>query len=159
MNPQLSSGAKGLKFGLSICLCYFFVCAKTSRILCECAGLVWILTVVYMIITKNLMYWLILSFKQVHLWERSGSVMIFSLNQQRCWTDLKAIKYCIQLYPFRECTGSMVKCLTQDRGAAGSSLTAVTALCPWARHINPSLVLVQPRKTRPYIIERLLMGC
>ena len=30
---------------------------------------------------------------------------------------------------------------------------------PWARHINPSLVLVQPRKTRPYITESLLMGC
>ena len=25
-------------------------------------------------------------------------------------------------------------------------------------NINPSLVLVQPRKTRPYITERLLMG-
>ena len=36
--------------------------------------------------------------------------------------------------------------------------TGVTALCPWARHINPSLVLVQPRKTRPFITERLLMG-
>ena len=52
----------------------------------------------------------------------------------------------------------MVECLTRDRGAAGSSLTGVTALCPWARHINPSLVLVRPRKTRPYITERLLMG-
>ena len=40
----------------------------------------------------------------------------------------------------------------------GSSLTGATALCPWARHINPSLVLVQPRKTRPFITERLLMG-
>ena len=29
---------------------------------------------------------------------------------------------------------------------------------PWARHIYPSLVLVQPMKTRPYITERLLMG-
>ena len=27
------------------------------------------------------------------------------------------------------------------------------------RHIYPSLVLVQPRKTHPYITERLLMGC
>ena len=27
-----------------------------------------------------------------------------------------------------------------------------------ARHIYPSLVLVQPRKTRPYITKRLLMG-
>ena len=40
----------------------------------------------------------------------------------------------------------------------GSSLTGVTVLCPWARHIYPSLVLVQPRKTHPYITERLLMG-
>ena len=29
---------------------------------------------------------------------------------------------------------------------------------PWARHIYPSLVLDQPRKTRPYTTERLLMG-
>ena len=57
-----------------------------------------------------------------------------------------------------ECSGSVVECLTWDRGAAGSSLTSITALCPWARHINPSLVLVQPRKTHPFITERLLMG-
>ena len=58
----------------------------------------------------------------------------------------------------KQCSGSVVECLTRDRGAAGSSLDGVTALCPWARHINPSLVLVQHRKTRPYITERLLMG-
>ena len=52
----------------------------------------------------------------------------------------------------------MVDCLTRDLGAAGSSLTGVTALCPWTRHVNPSLVLVQPRKTHPYINERLLIG-
>ena len=28
-----------------------------------------------------------------------------------------------------------------------------------SKNINPSLVLVQPRKTRPYLTERLLMGC
>ena len=28
---------------------------------------------------------------------------------------------------------AVVECLTQDRGAASSSLTCVTALCPWAR--------------------------
>ena len=49
--------------------------------------------------------------------------------------------------------GPMVECLTRDTEAAGSSLTSVTALCFLARHINPSLVLVQPRKT-----EILLMG-
>ena len=27
-----------------------------------------------------------------------------------------------------------------------------------SKNINPSLVLVQPRKTRPYITKRLLMG-
>ena len=58
----------------------------------------------------------------------------------------------------REHNGSVVECLNRDRGAAGSSLTSIAALCPWARHINHSLVLVQLRKTRPYITERLLMG-
>ena len=59
---------------------------------------------------------------------------------------------------YKRCSGSVVECLTRDREAAGSSLTGVTALCPWARHIYPSLVLVQPRKTRPCLTERLLMG-
>ena len=35
--------------------------------------------------------------------------------------------------PRRERSGSVVECLTRDRGAPGSSLTGVTALCPWAR--------------------------
>ena len=58
----------------------------------------------------------------------------------------------------RERSGSVLECLTQDQGAAGSSLTGVTVLCPCARHINPYLVLVQPRKTLPYISERLFLG-
>ena len=59
----------------------------------------------------------------------------------------------------RECSGSVVECLTWDQGAAGSSLTGITALWSFkARHIYPSLVLVQPRKTRPCLTERLLMG-
>ena len=52
---------------------------------------------------------------------------------------------------------SVVECLTRDRGAAGSNLTGTSAFCPSARHINPSLVLVQPRKTCSFIIERVLM--
>ena len=63
-----------------------------------------------------------------------------------------------QMITIRERNGSLVECLIRDRGAAGSSITGVTALCPWARHINPSLVLVQLRKIRPYLTERLLMG-
>ena len=61
-------------------------------------------------------------------------------------------------YMYWERSDSVVECLTRDRGAAGSSLTGFTALCPWARHNYPSLVLVQSRKTRPCITERLLMG-
>ena len=56
----------------------------------------------------------------------------------------------------------MVECSTGDGGVASSSLTDVTALCPSARHINPSLVLVQPRKTHPGITKQdqtLLWTC
>ena len=62
------------------------------------------------------------------------------------------------LFLFRERSGSVVECLILDRKAAGSSFSGVTALCPLARHINPSLVLVQPKKTCPDVNERLLTG-
>ena len=44
-----------------------------------------------------------------------------------------------------ESSGSVVECLTRDPGAAGLSLSSITALCPYW-------------KTRPYITEKLLMG-
>ena len=53
-----------------------------------------------------------------------------------------------------KCSGSVVECLTRDQGVAGSSLTVVLA----RQHIYPSLVLAQPRKTRPCLTERLLTG-
>ena len=60
---------------------------------------------------------------------------------------------------FWERSGSVVECLTRDQGVAGSTLTGVTVLWSFkARHIYPSLVPVQPRKTRPCLNERLLMG-
>ena len=37
---------------------------------------------------------------------------------------------CRSIEPYRERSGSVVECLTPDKGAAGSSLTGVTALCP-----------------------------
>ena len=67
-------------------------------------------------------------------------------------------QYLIKCFRSMTMSGSVVECLTRDRGDACSSLTGVTALCPWANYINPSLVLVQPRKTRSYITERVLMG-
>ena len=45
--------------------------------------------------------------------------------------------------------GSVVECLTRDRGVAGLSLTRSTALCPWARHFILCLEIVQPRKSCP----------
>ena len=40
----------------------------------------------------------------------------------------------------------------------GLSLTGVTALWSLSKTMYPSLVLVKPRKTRPCLTERLLMG-
>ena len=60
------------------------------------------------------------------------------------------------LHCFGENSGSVVECFARDQGGAGSSLTSATVLCPWARHIYPCLVLVQPRKTPPDITEKLL---
>ena len=59
-------------------------------------------------------------------------------------------------YIYRELIGRVL--YSRQRGH-GLSLTGVTALCPLARHIYPSLALVQPRKICPFITERLLMGC
>ena len=39
----------------------------------------------------------------------------------------------INKQPLRERIGSVVECLTRDRGAACSSLTGVTALCPFGK--------------------------
>ena len=59
----------------------------------------------------------------------------------------------LSIHWLKERSDSVVECLTLDRRAAGSSLTGVTVLCP-----NPSLLLVQPRKTRPFITERFVIG-
>ena len=59
----------------------------------------------------------------------------------------------------RERSGSVLECLTRERGAAGLSLTGITALWSLSKTHYPSLVLVQPRRVRPCLNERLLMGC
>ena len=60
--------------------------------------------------------------------------------------------------PRWERSGSVVECLTRARGAAVRASRASLRCGPLARHIYPNLVLVQPRKTRPCLTERLLMG-
>ena len=77
------------------------------------------------------------------------------------WSDYLLVSYAISTKIscwVRERSGSVVECLTRDRRAVGSSLTGITALWSLSKTHYPSLVLVQPRKTRPYITERLLMG-
>ena len=62
------------------------------------------------------------------------------------------------VYQSRERSGSVVECTTRNWGATGSSLTGVTVLWSLSKTHYPSLILVQPRKTRPCLTERLLMG-
>ena len=51
----------------------------------------------------------------------------------------------------------MVECLTRPRGR-GFEPHRHHCVVSLSKNINPSLVLVQPRKTRPFITERFLMG-
>ena len=57
---------------------------------------------------------------------------------------------------FMEHMGSVVGCLSWDLGVADLSLTGRNVLCPWARHFNNCLVLVQPGKTHPDITDMIL---
>ena len=52
-------------------------------------------------------------------------------------------------------SGRVLDSRLTDRGFEPHWRHCVVSL---SKNINPSLILVQPRKTRPYIIERLLMG-
>ena len=46
----------------------------------------------------------------------------------------KRVNYQNLVCRLRERSGSVVECLTQDWGAAGSSLTGITVLCPEQEH-------------------------
>ena len=64
---------------------------------------------------------------------------------------------CILQYGFKgSAVAQSVECLTRDRGFEPDQRHCLVSL---SKNINPSLVLVQPRKTRPFITEILLMGC
>ena len=62
-------------------------------------------------------------------------IFIFDLSKMFKTMNIhfKSVAYKTLVRPqleYRERSGSVVECLTPDRGAAGSSLTGVTALCP-----------------------------
>ena len=52
---------------------------------------------------------------------------------------------------------SAVECLTRDRGPPGLTSHWRHSVVPLSKNINPSLELVQPRKSCSFITERLLM--
>ena len=66
--------------------------------------------------------------------------------------------YCLVTALDWERSGSVVECLTRDREARGFEPHRRHCVMSLSKNINPSLVLVQPRKTCPYITERLLKG-
>ena len=55
----------------------------------------------------------------------------------------------------RELSGRVLDSRPRGHGFEPHRRHCVVSL---SKNINPSLVLVQPRKTRPFITERLLMG-
>ena len=52
---------------------------------------------------------------------------------------------------FWEGSGSVEESLTRNRGAVGVKPHQRHCVVSLSKNINPSLVLVQPRKTHPYI--------
>ena len=57
--------------------------------------------------------------------------------------------------PFGELSGRVLDSRPKGRGFEPHQRHCNVSL---SKNINPSLVLVQPRNTRPFITERLLMG-
>ena len=55
-------------------------------------------------------------------------------------------------------SGSVVEYMTRETGGRGFEPQRRHCVVSLSKTYNPSLVLVQSRKTRPYITERLLMG-
>ena len=71
-------------------------------------------------------------------------VKVQNFKKMNCKQIREAIKICLNQRKLHTMTPGFAM-----KWAAGSSLTGVTALCPWARHIYPSLVLVQPKRSVP----------
>ena len=84
----------------------------------------------------------------------------FHLGRHRSFVRLSASlwtassgSWSVVLYPYS--CGRVLDSRPKGRGFEPHRRHCVVSL---SKNINPSLVLVQPRKTRPFITERLLMG-
>ena len=86
--------------------------------------------------------------------DRDKVQRVFKVLFKAWWVILHFwLKLTVSRNLYRNTIGSTVaQCLTRDQDASPASPRC------GLRHIYPSLVLVQPRKTRPCLTERLLMG-
>ena len=66
------------------------------------------------------------------LQELKGRLYFEDSSDSNCVNSIILLNfvYSLLFFQYRERSGSVVECLTWDRGAAGSSLTVVTVLCP-----------------------------
>ena len=80
--------------------------------------------------------------------ERAGclALFVFLVSRDCCVTLLMGAQWL---------SGRVLDSRPKGRGFEPHRRHCVVSL---SKNINPSLVLVQPRKTRPYLTERLLMG-
>ena len=87
---------------------------------------------------------------------------IVGLFLKRCGTQLDCsctsqwMKF-TDRFKARERCGSVVECSIETERPRVWAISSSLRCGPWARHIYPCLVLVQPRKTSPCLTERLLM--
>ena len=72
------------------------------------------------------------------IWSKQFTMNIISMQQGAQWLS-----------------GRVLDSIPKGRGFEPHRRHCIVSL---SKNINPSLVLVQPRKTRPFITERLLMG-
>ena len=88
-------------------------------------------------------------------------VLLFDIHEsplfRKCESDFinKTIKCSNALLISEWLSGRVLDSRPNGRGFEPHRRHCVVSL---SKNINPSLVLVQPRKTRPFITERLLMG-
>ena len=87
---------------------------------------------------------------------RSGVLImyIYSYFVLRCYTSHYNKRFLTYSLSYL-LTGRVLDSRPKDRGFEPHRRHCVVSL---SKNINPSLVLVQPRTTRPFITERLLMG-
>ena len=73
----------------------------------------------------------------------------------KCEKNVPKIYFTIEMQGAQWLSGRVLDLRPKGRGFEPHRRHCVLSL---SKNINPSLVLVQPRKTRPFITKKLLMG-